>query len=71
MAHHVELRYSALTDVGKVRTQNEDAIAILPEYGVAILADGMGGYSAGEIASRIAVEVCVAGFEQGLQVFNW
>ena len=71
MANHVELRFSALTDTGKVRTQNEDAIAILPQHGVAILADGMGGYSAGEIASRIAIEVCVAGFEQGLQVFNW
>ena len=71
MANHVELRFSALTDSGKVRSQNEDAIAILPQHGVAILADGMGGYSAGEIASRIAVDVCVAALEQGLQVFNW
>lgn len=48
---HVEL-----TDVGKVRDHNEDAIAAEPDVGLWVLADGMGGYNAGEVASGIAVK---------------
>ena len=71
MPQHVEFRYCALTDKGMVRAQNEDALAVLPEIGVAILADGMGGYRAGEVASRIAVETCSADLQQGLHAFDW
>ena len=45
-----------VTDVGKKRSHNEDAIGSDPEYGLAVLADGMGGYQAGEVASAIAVD---------------
>lgn len=45
-----------LTDVGKVRDHNEDAIGINQEAGLLVLADGMGGYNAGEVASGIAVK---------------
>lgn len=45
-----------ITDVGVVRQNNEDAIAFEPSQGVAILADGMGGHNAGEVASHLAVE---------------
>ena len=48
---HVEI-----TDVGKVRDHNEDAIGAKPEIGLWVLADGMGGYNAGEVASGIAVK---------------
>ncbi len=45
-----------LTDVGRVRDNNEDAIAFDPELGLLLLSDGMGGYQAGEVASAIANE---------------
>ena len=71
MAHHVELQCSALSDTGLVRAQNEDAIAVLAELGVAILADGMGGYQAGEVASRMAIEVCTRSLQQDFAGFDW
>ena len=46
-----------LTDTGKVRDHNEDAIGSNPDIGLMVLADGMGGYNAGEVASGIAVQI--------------
>jgi PPM family protein phosphatase len=54
-AHKVELAFAARTDTGRVRKRNEDAIAVSLQHGIAILADGMGGYNAGDVASSIAV----------------
>jgi serine/threonine protein phosphatase PrpC len=45
-----------LTDTGKVRGHNEDAIRTHRDIGLFVLADGMGGYNAGEVASSIAVK---------------
>jgi len=45
-----------LTDTGMVRDHNEDCFLIVPESGIAILADGMGGHLAGEVASAMAVD---------------
>lgn len=42
------------TDPGLLRGHNEDSVAALPAEGLAILADGMGGYNAGEVASGMA-----------------
>jgi len=52
----MSFEFSALTDVGCVRTNNEDAVLVDPAHGLAVLADGMGGYNAGEVASAMAVE---------------
>ncbi len=53
----IGLQMVGLTDRGQVREQNEDSIATNPEIGLAVLADGMGGHQAGEVASRMAVDV--------------
>ncbi len=47
----------AMTDVGIRRQHNEDCVAASAELGFAVLADGMGGYNAGEVASAMAVEI--------------
>ena len=49
------LEIVALTDPGLVRGHNEDVVFANPARGLAILADGMGGYNAGEVASGMAI----------------
>ena len=50
------LRMTGKTDTGMVREHNEDCFLIMPENGIAILADGMGGHLAGEVASAMAID---------------
>jgi protein phosphatase len=54
-----KVRFVGLSDTGKVREHNEDTIAVDPDIGLLVLADGMGGYNAGEVASGIAVKTIV------------
>lgn len=54
MALKDRIATAMLSDVGRARTNNEDAVEQDPEIGLLVLADGMGGYNAGEIASGIA-----------------
>jgi PPM family protein phosphatase len=49
------LEIASTTHPGMVRSHNEDSIAADSDIGLAVLADGMGGYNAGEVASGIAV----------------
>lgn len=57
MSFQTVLEFASLSDTGLVRAHNEDAIETSQEIGLAILADGMGGYNAGEVASRMSVEL--------------
>jgi protein phosphatase len=56
-----------LTDVGRVRDHNEDAIGSQRDAGLYVLADGMGGYNAGEVASSIAVKTVLDLVKQAVQ----
>ncbi len=51
------LKVAAVFDVGKIRSHNEDSFVVLPEQGLLIVSDGMGGHNAGGLASKIVVEV--------------
>lgn len=60
------LDMTGLSDPGLVRTHNEDAIMADPALGLVILADGMGGYKAGEVASGMAVSMIATGLREQL-----
>ncbi len=54
-----------LTDVGRKRSHNEDHIALDAAHGIAIVADGMGGCNAGEVASEMAVKIILEALRNG------
>lgn len=56
--------FFSLTDPGRVRANNEDAIAVVPAMGLVVLADGMGGYNAGEVASTLATHAVTDRFDR-------
>lgn len=60
------LTMAGASDPGMVRSHNEDAITTAPEVGLVVLADGMGGYNAGEVASGIAVTLIAQGVKEAL-----
>lgn len=62
------LEIAVRTDSGMVRGHNEDAVFANPHYGIAILADGMGGYNAGEVASGMATTLLSSEFEAAFSV---
>lgn len=47
------------TDTGRTRANNEDSFAVRPPINLMLVADGMGGHRAGEVASRLAVETVI------------
>jgi protein phosphatase len=67
MTSHTHLEIASGTDAGVVRAFNEDSIAVDSDFGLLVLADGMGGYKAGDVASAMATDMIAELLKQRLQ----
>jgi protein phosphatase len=59
----VVLRAGGATDVGRLRTINQDRFVLLPDRDLFIVADGMGGHQGGEVAARLAIETLQVAYQ--------
>ncbi len=59
-----QIEFYGRTDTGKVRPHNEDSFCILRTRRIFIVADGMGGHNAGEVASKLAIEALIDFFSE-------
>jgi len=62
----MKIRSAGGTSVGRVRSSNEDHYGIFDDLGLFVIADGMGGHAAGEVASVMAVDTIRYAFQAGL-----
>lgn len=63
-----ELEFAWRTDRGRVRARNEDAVAVDADCGLVVVADGVGGSSAGDVASRLAADTIAERFRRQTSV---
>jgi serine/threonine protein phosphatase PrpC len=63
----MNFEFFATTDRGRLRTNNEDSVVVDADTRLAVLADGMGGYNAGEVASNMATSMLRAELGRWLQ----
>jgi protein phosphatase len=66
----MDFEFFSATDTGRARSNNEDSVALEPAAGLAVLADGMGGYNAGEVASSMLTTFIQAELGRWLQEAN-
>jgi protein phosphatase len=64
------LELVCLSDTGRVRTINEDAVAVDAKFGIAMIADGIGGHRAGDVASRMATDIVIEGLRSKVKQFR-
>ena len=62
-----KIEFTGKTDVGRRRSHNEDGIAIDNDAGIVMVADGMGGCNAGEVASAMAVQIIMRALREELE----
>lgn len=60
----VQLRAGVATDTGRVRSVNEDSYVLLPDQGLWVVADGMGGAQAGDVASQMAIDTLRSSYHE-------
>ena len=56
MSDEVRIEVAGETNVGRKRAHNEDNFALMPEFGLYLVADGMGGHASGEVASKMSID---------------
>jgi len=61
----VKIESAGISDIGKRRKQNEDSLFLDDRLGLYVVADGMGGHNAGEVASKLVVETIRDYIRQG------